>query len=154
MNTSWSEKVRALELIGWSLTGLAEAVGLSVQALSDVKQGRTRAPAGMAAVQLHHLYSTGAKPPTPEVPRPELLAGEAKCPVRRAAALVGSQSELARRISAVPGQKPITPQGVGAWCRGEVLIPPERVLAIEAITGGQVTRHELRPDIYPREQAA
>jgi DNA-binding transcriptional regulator YdaS (Cro superfamily) len=27
--------------------------------------------------------------------------------------------------------------------------PPERVLAIERATGGKVTRHQLRPDIYP-----
>ncbi len=75
-------------------------------------------------------------------------------PIQRAAALVGGQSELARRITATDGQKPITPQGVGAWCRGETQIPSERVIAIEAITGGQVTRHELRPDIYPVNEAA
>lgn len=64
MNNTWSEKVIALEAAGWSLTGLAAAVGLSVQALSDVKQGRTKAPGGMAAVKLHHLHSTNALPPS------------------------------------------------------------------------------------------
>lgn len=32
--------------------------------------------------------------------------------------------------------------------------PAERVLAIEEATGGQVTRHQLRPDIYPPEDRA
>lgn len=63
MNPTWSEKVIALEANGWSLTALAEAVGLSVSAVSDLKQKRTMQPGGMAAVQLHHLYATGAKPP-------------------------------------------------------------------------------------------
>jgi len=28
-------------------------------------------------------------------------------------------------------------------------LPVERVLAVESAVDGQVTRHELRPDIYP-----
>ena len=58
----WKAKIRALEAAGWSLTGLGEAIALSPQALSDIKQGRTRAPTGMAAVKLHNLYSTSTKP--------------------------------------------------------------------------------------------
>lgn len=65
MNPTWSEKVIALEANGWSLTALADAVGLSVSAVSDLKQKRTMQPGGMSAVQLHHLYATGAKPPMP-----------------------------------------------------------------------------------------
>ncbi len=41
---------------------------------------------------------------------------------------------------------PITSQAVGQWKR----VPAERVLDVEAITG--VSRHDLRPDLYPREQ--
>ncbi len=51
----WSEKIAALEAAGWSLTALARAVGLSPQALSDIKQGRTVEPRGMAAVRLHAM---------------------------------------------------------------------------------------------------
>lgn len=40
---------------------------------------------------------------------------------------------------------PITSQAVGQWKR----VPAERVLDVEAITG--VSRHDLRPDLYPRE---
>jgi DNA-binding transcriptional regulator YdaS (Cro superfamily) len=31
--------------------------------------------------------------------------------------------------------------------------PAERVLMIEEATGGQVTRYQLRPDIYPPKSA-
>lgn len=54
---TWSERIAALESAGWSLTGLAREVGISPQALSDVKQGRTSEPRGMAAVRLHALHS-------------------------------------------------------------------------------------------------
>lgn len=53
---TWSERIAALEASGWSLTALAREIGLSVQALSDVKQGRTSEPRGMAAVRLHALH--------------------------------------------------------------------------------------------------
>jgi DNA-binding transcriptional regulator YdaS (Cro superfamily) len=40
-------------------------------------------------------------------------------------------------------------QAVHKWTRGSV--PAERVLQIEQLTG--VSRHELRPDLYPLEAA-
>jgi DNA-binding transcriptional regulator YdaS (Cro superfamily) len=61
----------------------------------------------------------------------------------RAAATFGGFSELARKLG-------ITPQAVSNWHqRGRV--PAVRVLEIEQITG--VSRHSLRPDIYPIEVA-
>jgi len=57
---------------------------------------------------------------------------------------------LARALEAAGGPKAlaialnITPAAVSNWHQA----PPGRVLAIEAATGGKVTRHELRPDIY------
>jgi len=40
---------------------------------------------------------------------------------------------------------------VSSWiARGR--LPAERVLPVEAATMGQVTRYDLRPDIYPRER--
>lgn len=65
MNATWSEKVTALEANGWTLTALAKACERSVSWVSDIKQGRTTEPGGMAAVKLHNLYSTGEKPPAP-----------------------------------------------------------------------------------------
>lgn len=52
----WASKIRALEASGRSLTDLGREIGLSPQALSDIKQGRSTAPRGMAAVRLHSLY--------------------------------------------------------------------------------------------------
>jgi DNA-binding transcriptional regulator YdaS (Cro superfamily) len=52
---------------------------------------------------------------------------------------MGGVVKLARAIG-------VTSQAVGQWRRN---IPAERVLQIEAATG--VSRHELRPDIYPRQ---
>ena len=64
MNATWSEKVIALEAAGWTLTALAVACGRSVSWVSDIKQGRTLEPGGMAAVRLHNLHSTGERPPS------------------------------------------------------------------------------------------
>lgn len=33
-------------------------------------------------------------------------------------------------------------------------VPAERVIQVEQAVEGQVTRHELRPDIYPREPSS
>jgi DNA-binding transcriptional regulator YdaS (Cro superfamily) len=61
----------------------------------------------------------------------------------RAAATFGGFAELARKLG-------VTPQAVGNWhMRGRV--PAERVLEIERLTS--VSRHALRPDIYPIEAA-
>lgn len=68
---------------------------------------------------------------------------------QRAADLVAGQSELARRLSTPDNT--LTPQAVGAWCRSG-RVPAERVLDIERATNGQVTRHQLRPDLYPLER--
>jgi len=53
--------------------------------------------------------------------------------------------EAAGGTSALARQLGISPQAISQWTR----VPAERVLDVERATGGQVTRHELRPDIYP-----
>lgn len=40
---------------------------------------------------------------------------------------------------------------VSQWASGVRPLPAKRVLAVEAATGNQVSRHDLRPDLYPRE---
>ncbi|TAA42168.1 XRE family transcriptional regulator [Pseudoxanthomonas winnipegensis] len=60
---NWSACISSLETLGWSLTGIGKAIGLSPQAVSDIKQGRTKAPSGMAAVRLHDLHERGEGPP-------------------------------------------------------------------------------------------
>ena len=62
-------------------------------------------------------------------------------PLRKAIEVCGSQSELARRI----GGKVRTGH-IYHWLRSAV--PAERCPEIEQATGGQVTRYELRPDVF------
>lgn len=50
-------------------------------------------------------------------------------------------------VRALARQLEITAPAIIAW--REVGVPVRRVLAIEKLTG--VSRHDLRPDIYPRE---
>lgn len=63
--------------------------------------------------------------------------------IQRAVDLIGSQSEMGRRLG-------IKPQAVQKWISHN-RVPAERVLQIEKLTG--ISRHDLRPDIYPRERA-
>jgi len=58
--------------------------------------------------------------------------------LERAITEAGGTAALARTIN-------VTPQAISQWDR----VPAERALAVEQATGGKVTRHELRPDIYP-----
>ncbi|MEJ2410018.1 MAG: YdaS family helix-turn-helix protein [Novosphingobium sp.] len=59
-----------------------------------------------------------------------------------AIARIGSQSALARLIG-------VAQQSVSAWVLSGKRLPAEHVLVVEAATG--VSRHDLRPDIYPVE---
>lgn len=56
---------------------------------------------------------------------------------------VGSQAKLAELLGV--GQTAIS-----NWLNRDSGVPAERVLSIEAATG--VSRHDLRPDLYPREK--
>lgn len=58
--------------------------------------------------------------------------------LRRAIEAVGGLAALADPLG-------ITVQAVSQWDE----VPPRRVLAVEKISG--VSRHELRPDLYPPE---
>lgn len=59
-----------------------------------------------------------------------------------AIAKAGSQAEIAR----IAG---VSTTAVWKWVQSSKRVPAEFVLKIEAATG--VSRHDLRPDIYPRE---
>lgn len=67
-----------------------------------------------------------------------------KTPLERALEKFGSQAALA----VVVGR---TQQAVSEICRRGSAVPAEWVLPIENATNGEITRHELRPDIYPLE---
>jgi len=64
----------------------------------------------------------------------------------RAIKAAGGPAELARFIT--EQHESISAQAICGWKR----CPPARVLVVEKASG--VPRHELRPDIYPVEQAA
>lgn len=59
--------------------------------------------------------------------------------LKQAKAATGGNTGLAEGLSRT---KKITPQAVSQWKQ----VPPDRVLAVESLTG--VSRHLLRPDIY------
>lgn len=61
--------------------------------------------------------------------------------LQRAVIRVGGQAKFARLIG-------VTAQAVSQWDE----VPPLRVLAVERVSG--VSRHELRPDLYPVEVGA
>ncbi len=58
----------------------------------------------------------------------------------RVLATAGGISVLARRCG-------VSPQAASKWRNR---IPAERVLQVERATDGEVSRHDLRPDLYPR----
>ena len=67
-------------------------------------------------------------------------------PIDKVAVIIGSQSLLAEALGISKG-------AVNQWKTNGRKIPAEHVLKIESLTNGKVSRHELRPDIYPLEPA-
>ena len=47
---------------------------------------------------------------------------------------------------------PITQGAISQWLIKD-RVPAERVLQLERVSKGLMTRYELRPDIYPRESS-
>lgn len=74
--STWAGIVSDLEGQGWSLTALGKAIGLSPQAVSDIKQGRTKAPSGMAAVRLFEIHARIATPAANDPVGPPVDAAE------------------------------------------------------------------------------
>lgn len=62
-------------------------------------------------------------------------------PLQRAIDKLGSQAKLARAIGRSTAL-------VSYWLQGQLKIHPEDAVKIERVTEGQVTRAELRPDIF------
>lgn len=65
-------------------------------------------------------------------------------PLDMAIKAIGSQESLAAALG-------IKSPSISEW-RSRGFVPPKRVLDIERLTG--ISRHDLRPDIYPRERRA
>jgi DNA-binding transcriptional regulator YdaS (Cro superfamily) len=63
-----------------------------------------------------------------------------------------TQAEFAAFLTTAGSQ---ATQGlVSQWERGDVVITAERAVEIERATGGQITRSELRPDLWPMDGQA
>ncbi len=60
----------------------------------------------------------------------------------RARDILGNQTALAAAVG-------VTQPSVNYMLRSGRRVPAEWCLKIEQATGGQVTRHQLRPDLYP-----
>jgi DNA-binding transcriptional regulator YdaS (Cro superfamily) len=58
-----------------------------------------------------------------------------------------AQAEFARLLGVTPGL-------VWQWLNGETKVTAERAIVIEEVTGGAVSREELRPDLYQRKKTA
>src|SRR5258706_5579390 len=56
--------------------------------------------------------------------------------------IIGGQAQLARILG-------VSQPNVWHWLHKSERVPAEYVLKIEQATGGKVSRHDLRPDIYP-----
>ncbi len=64
---------------------------------------------------------------------------------KRLVKAVGSQTAIAKALG-------ISSAAVHKW--GQLgRIPAERVIQLERLAEGQVTRYEMRPDLYPDEAA-
>jgi len=70
----------------------------------------------------------------------EFFPMDDKSPLERAKERVGGQAALAKLIG-------VTAQAISQWDE----VPPLRVLDVERASG--VSRSELRPDLYPVEEA-
>lgn len=63
---------------------------------------------------------------------------------RAAVAQIGTQQAMAKRLG-------VAQPSIWRWIRSKRGVPGEHVLAVEQATG--ISRHDLRPDLYPREVA-
>jgi DNA-binding transcriptional regulator YdaS (Cro superfamily) len=67
--------------------------------------------------------------------------------LKRAVEALGTQTAVARAVG-------VTAQAVSDMVRNGRRVPAEWCLPIERATSGIVTRHQLRPDLYPKEGVA
>jgi len=65
-------------------------------------------------------------------------------PVQKAIDLAGSQTALGQLVG-------VKQQTVYCWLTKFGHIPVKHVLRLEKLFKGRLTRHEMRPDIYPPE---
>ncbi len=55
--------------------------------------------------------------------------------------IVGNQRRIARALD-------VSPERICHWLNRDRSIPAEHVLDLEELTGGKVTRYQMRPDVF------
>jgi hypothetical protein len=60
--------------------------------------------------------------------------------IERVCKIAGGQVAIAKA-------RGVTPQAVSQWVK-KGRVPADHVIGLESLVGGQVTRHELRPDVF------
>lgn len=73
--------------------------------------------------------------------------------LRRAIELAGGQSALARKLSQLTGDR-ITQVHVWNWLNRSGRITDKYTIAAERAVDSEVTRRDLRPDLYPANERA
>lgn len=58
-----------------------------------------------------------------------------------------SQAELARQLG-------VSPAVVWQWINGVRPVPGKYAIPLERISGGRLSRHDIAPDLYPRDDRA
>lgn len=67
--------------------------------------------------------------------------------LKRAKALLGSEAAVAEVVG-------VKQPSVNYMLRTGRRVPAEWCIPLERATGGKITRHQLRPDLYPSDEAA
>lgn len=73
--------------------------------------------------------------------------------IRKAVKLAGGQVALAKKVAEITG-RPVVQSHVWNWMNRNERVAAEWVIPIETAVEGRVSRHDLRPDIYPANDTA
>ena len=71
------------------------------------------------------------------------LQDDIDSPLAKAVRIVGTQAKFGELVGKAQSR-------VNHWLKHNIPLPAESVIAVEKATG--ISRHDLRPDIYPREE--
>lgn len=75
-----------------------------------------------------------------------------KAALEKAVKISDGQAELARKLSELTG-RPVKQQHIWNWLNRDSELPGEFAIPIEKVTNGDVTRQDLRPDLYPESES-
>lgn len=64
--STWSTRIRDLMAAGMKQSEIGAEVGLATSTISDLANGRTKAPGGEAAIKLFELHRTRCANPAPQ----------------------------------------------------------------------------------------